>query len=98
MAETSKIGSQANSGSSEEKIRSCTGTDRETAVSVTDCSTTMLHTHKHTHTVLLCLSFSLSTSFTTLNFVWENSCAAAAILNYIGQWEIVFECLLLFYN
>lgn len=28
---------------------------------------------------------------------WENSCAAAAILNYIGQWEIVFVYLLLFY-
>lgn len=43
----------------------------------------------------LTVSDSLPLHPVPLNFpVWECSCAAAAILNYIGQWEIV--CMLLF--
>lgn len=55
-------------------------------------------TRAHTHSTRLYLLFSLSTSFTAFHFpAWENSCAAAAaILNYIGQWEIVY--MLLFYD
>lgn len=41
------------------------------------------------------ISHSLNLSFSTPHsHVWEDSCAAAAILNYIGQWEIVFAVIL----
>lgn len=41
------------------------------------------------------ISHSLTLSFSTPHSqVWEDSCAAAAILNYIGQWEIVFAVIL----
>lgn len=43
----------------------------------------------------LAFSHSLNLSFSTPHsHVWEDSCAAAAILNYIGQWEIVFAVIL----
>lgn len=61
------------------------------------CRTTSSYTRTHSHTqqTRLYLLFSLSTSFTAFHFpAWENSCAAAAaILNYIGQWEIVYMLL-----
>lgn len=66
------------------------------------CRTTSSYTHTLAHTadspLSPLLSLSLSTSFAAFHFpAWENSCAAAAaILNYIGQWEIVYT--LLFYD
>lgn len=53
------------------------------------------HTHTHictcTHTNSLALFLSSSLSYTTCHSPeWEESCAAAAILNDIGQWEIVY--------
>lgn len=55
-------------------------------------------THTSRGSSLAFISSPPSICFTTLHSpVWEHSCAAAAILNYIGQWEIVFMCLLLFY-
>ncbi len=76
----------------------CCGLILLPAYSVISC----LPAPTHQHQPCLYLLFLPLIYFITIHSpVWEDSCAAAAILNYIGQWEIVFAgilCLVYVHN